>query len=82
MRDAEGKQRDGGTAPSGHLGFVVIHPKFGRRYAYADAEISYLGNIALVLAFFSQFRLKSRDSKNRKIFLSEITQRMAFEGFS
>ena len=35
--DAEGKQRDGGTAPSGHLGFVVIHPKFGRRYAYAKA---------------------------------------------
>ena len=35
--DAEGKARHGTTAPAGHLGIVVIHPIFGRRYAYAKA---------------------------------------------
>ena len=35
--DAEGKQREGPIAPSGHLGFVVYHPVHGKRYAYAKA---------------------------------------------
>ena len=35
--DAEGKQRDGATPPSGHLGFVVYHPVYGKRYAHAPA---------------------------------------------
>ena len=33
--DAEGKKRDGHVLPTGHLGFVVIHPVHGRRYASA-----------------------------------------------
>ena len=32
--DAEGKKRSGARAPSGHLGFVVYHPVYGKRYAY------------------------------------------------
>ena len=35
--DAEGKKRQGEVAPSGHLGFVVYHPVYGKRYAYAAA---------------------------------------------
>ena len=35
--DAEGKKRDSQGAPTGHLGFVVYHPVFGRRYASAKA---------------------------------------------
>jgi hypothetical protein len=33
--DAEGKKRKGKKAPTGHIGFVVIHPKFGRCHSYA-----------------------------------------------
>ena len=35
--DAEGKKRQGSRAPTGHLGFVVYHPVYGRRYAHAPA---------------------------------------------
>jgi hypothetical protein len=31
--DAEGKKRRGLRPPSGHVGFLVIHPVYGRRYA-------------------------------------------------
>lgn len=40
--DAEGSQRDGDRAPSGHLGFVVYHPKFGKRYAHAKAPAEWV----------------------------------------
>ena len=33
--DAEGKKRRGARPPSGHMGFLVIHPVFGRVHAYA-----------------------------------------------
>ena len=35
--DAEGKKRTSTKAPTGHLGFVVYHPVFGKRYASAPA---------------------------------------------
>ena len=35
--DAEGKKRTRSKAPTGHLGFVVYHPVFGKRYASAPA---------------------------------------------
>ena len=33
--DAEGKAKDGEKLPSGHMGFVIYHPKHGRCYASA-----------------------------------------------
>ena len=33
--DAEGKKRKPNRAPTGHIGFVVFHPKFGKRHSYA-----------------------------------------------
>ena len=33
--DAEGKKRKGSSPPSGHLGFLVCHPVYGRRHSYA-----------------------------------------------
>lgn len=38
--DAEGKKRKGGRSPTGHLGFVVYHPKHGRVYAHAAVPAS------------------------------------------
>ena len=33
--DAEGKKRRGSRGPTGHMGFVVYHPRLGRTHAYA-----------------------------------------------
>lgn len=33
--DAEGKKRKGSRPPTGHVGFVVIHPKFGKCHSFA-----------------------------------------------
>ena len=38
--DAEGKQRKGTRAPTGHLGFVVYHPEHGTVYAHAPVPSS------------------------------------------
>jgi hypothetical protein len=38
--DAEGKKRDGRRPPTGHLGFVVYHPIYGTRHAYATVPDS------------------------------------------
>jgi hypothetical protein len=33
--DAEGKKRKGPIPPAGHVGFVVVHPKFGKCHSFA-----------------------------------------------
>jgi hypothetical protein len=38
--DAEGKKRSGASPPSGHLGFVVYHPDFGKVHSYAPVPAS------------------------------------------
>jgi len=38
--DAEGKKRKGNQAPSGHIGFKVIHPTRGSFWSYAPVPAS------------------------------------------
>ena len=50
--DAEGKSRlNSDDIPSGHLGFVVYHPEYGRRYAHAAAPDEWA-------ILFDSFRLR------------------------
>ena len=59
--DAEGKRRRrDGTMPSGHVGFVVIHPTLGRRHASArvpDSIVRLLDAIKQRDTYIGQFEL-------------------------
>jgi hypothetical protein len=58
--DAEGKQRDGPTRPSGHLGFTIIHPRYGKRYAHRrvpDSLVRLLDAIEERKTYIGQFEL-------------------------
>ena len=58
--DAEGKQRDGDEAPSGHLGAVVYHPVHGRHYCYAQAPpewVALFDKIKQRATYIGQFEL-------------------------
>ena len=58
--DAEGKQRDGEEAPSGHLGAVVYHPVHGRHYCYAKAPdhwVALFDRIKQRSTYIGQFEL-------------------------
>ena len=58
--DAEGKKRSASAPPSGHLGFVVYHPLFGKVHSYAPvppALVRLLDAIRERETYIGQFEL-------------------------
>ena len=58
--DAEGRKRKGNRPPSGHLGFVVYHPKFGKAHAYATVPqrlVDMMDDIKKRQTYIGQFEL-------------------------
>ena len=58
--DAEGKKRKGKRAPSGHVGFTIIHPVHGRRYAakrVPDSLVRLLDAVKQRETYIGQFEL-------------------------